>query len=281
MLQMRTRRTLAKDGKAAVYNLNDTAIQQQQQQQQDPWNDRGQAYATDWWNGYQAPPHGQQIVTTQQGMQAQQQQHGIQRPVQQQAQAVSGPLIAMTPDASKYPGTAEENIIDLMIDSGAATHVCPHWFAPIFQLHQLPKGDEPQLRTVTNTQIKVHGYKCVIMRNNKKQPIVIPLYVCDAHAPIMSVTRLAEQGFKIQLNETPTMTHKHGFEAADAEEGTYSAGAEMTHLPPGPTLAVKDTEAGQPGMIAPMAMSDTGMRAPTTLTPTHVMLPQAGGGNAD
>ena len=91
----------------------------------------------------------------------------------------------MTADSSKYPRTAEENIIDLMIDSGAATHMCPHWFAPKFQLHQLRKGDKPQLRTVTNTQIKVHSYKYDIMRNKKKQPIVIPLYVCDAHAPIL------------------------------------------------------------------------------------------------
>ena len=50
------------------------------------------------------------------------------------------------------------------------------------------------------------------MKNNKGQPIVIPFYVCDVHAPILSVARLTEQGFNIQLNETPTITHKHGFE---------------------------------------------------------------------
>ena len=225
------RKEQTKDGKAAVYNLNDTAIQQQQQQQ-DPWNDRGQAYATDWWNGNQAP-HGQQIVTTQQGTHNNNCMGFSNLYIQQQGKAVSGPLIAMTADSSKYPRTAEENIIDLMIDSGAATHMCPHWFAPKFQLHQLRKGDKPQLRTVTNTQIKVHSYKYDIMRNKKKQPIVIPLYVCDAHAPILSVTRLAEQGFKIQLNETPTITHKHGFEAQLIQkEGLYFMGAELTHLPP-------------------------------------------------
>ena len=65
----------------------------------------------------------------------------------------------------------QHDIVDLMIDSGAATHVCPQWFAPRFQLHTLPNGDEPQLRTVTNTQIKVHGYKYVIMKNNNHSPL--------------------------------------------------------------------------------------------------------------
>ena len=69
---------------------------------------------------------------------------------------MSGLLIAMTADTSKFTGTAEENIIDLIIDSGAATQVCPRWSAPRFQPHEIPNGQEPQLRTVTNTQIKVH-----------------------------------------------------------------------------------------------------------------------------
>ena len=93
----------------------------------------------------------------------------------------------------------------------------------------------------------------MITRNNKKQPIVIPFYVRDVHAPILSATRLAEQGFNIQLNETPTMTHRHGFEAQLIQkEGLYVVRAEMIHLPPGSTLTVKDTEAGQLGMLAPM-----------------------------
>ena len=187
----------AKDCRVAVYNLNDTAIQQRQQP--DPatvwWNDGGQAYATGWGHGNQTT-QGQQLVTTApQGMQTQPQQHGIQQPVQQ-GQAVSGPLIPMTAETTNIVNAHHDNIIDLMTDSGAATHVCPQWFAP----HQL-LGDEPQLRTVTNTQIKVHGYKYVIMRSNKQQPIAIPFYVCDVHAPTLSGTRLAEQGFNIQLNE--------------------------------------------------------------------------------
>ena len=281
LLQMRLEGHHAKGCRVAVYNLNDTAFQQQQQPDLTTiwWNDGGRAYATDWWRGDQAT-RGQQIVATApQGMQTQQ-QHEIQQPVQQ-GQAVSGLLIAMTTHTSNFVNVHHDNIIDLMIDSAAATHVCPHWFAPKFQFNQLTKGDEPQLRTVTNTQIKVHGYKYVIMRNNKKQPIVIPFYVFGLHAPILSVIQLAEQGFNIQLNETPTMTHKHGLQAQLIQkEGLYFMRAGMIQLPPGSALTVKDTEAGQLGMVAPMAMSDTGMLAPMRLAPTSVM-PQAGGGNAD
>ena len=190
----------------------------------------------------------------------------------QQGQSVSGLLIAMTAYTDSVRDIRQQHdIVDLMIDSGAATHVCPQWFAPKFQLHALPKGDEPQLRTVTNTQIKVHGYKYVIMKNNKGQPIVIPFYVCDVHAPILSVTRLTEQGFNIQLNETPTITHKHGFETQLVQkDGLYFMRAEMTELPHGTTFTVKHTEQGQVGMIAPTM----------TLTPTGPAT-QAGGGNAD
>ena len=259
----------AKDCKVAVYNLNDTSMQQQPDPTAMWWNDGGQAYATDWWHEDHTPTHGQQIAATAQSMQ--QQQHGIQQPVHH-GQSVSGLLIAMTAYTDSVGDVRQEHdMVELMIDSGAATHVCPQWFAPKFQLHALPKGEEPQLRTVTNTKIKVHGYKYVIMKNYKGQPIVIPFYVCDVHAPILSVTRLTEQGFTIQLSETPTITHKHGFETQLVQrEGLYFMRAEITQLPQGTTLTVQHTDKGQIGMIAPTM----------TLTPTGPAT-QAGGGNAD
>ena len=86
---------------------------------------------------------------------------------------------------------------------------------------------------------------------------MIPFYVCDVHAPTLSVTRLTEQGFNIQLNETPTITHKHGFETQLVQkDGLYFMRAEMTQPPRGTTLTVKHTEQGQIGMIAP-ASNDT------------------------
>ena len=243
----------AKDCKVAVYNLNDTSTYQP-----DPttqwWTDAGQAYATDWWREDHTGAAQQIAAAQQQGMQ--QPQRVIQQHPGQQGQSVSGLLIAMTAYTDSVGDVRQQNdIVDVMIDSGAATHVCPQWFAPRSQLHALPKGDEPQLRTVTNTQIKVHGYKYVIMKNNKRQPIVI------LHAPILSVTRLTEQGFNMQLNETPTITRKHGFETQLVQ---------MTQLPQGATPTVKHTEQGQIGMIAPTI----------TLTPTGPAT-QAGGGNAD
>ena len=85
------------------------------------------------------------------------------------------------------------------------------------------------------------------------------------------MTRLAEQGFNIQLNETPKITHKRGFETQLVQkDGPYFMRAEMTQLPHGTTLTVKHTEQGPIGMIAPTM----------TLTPTGPAT-QAGGGNAD
>ena len=261
----------AKDCRVAVYNLNGASAYQPDLTAQ--WyTDSGQAYATDWWHEDHTGAAPQASAAQQQGIQHV--QHIIQQQPAQQGQSVSGLLMAMTAYTDSVGNIRQQHdVVDLMIDSGAATHVCPQWFAPKFQLHALLKGDEPQLRTVTNTQIKVHGYKYVIMKNNKGQSIVIPFYVCDVHAPILSVTRLTEQeqGFNIQLNETPTITRKHGFETQLVQrDGLYYMRAEMTQLPHGTTLTVQHTEQGQIGMIAPTM----------TLTPTGAAT-QAGGGNAD
>ena len=52
-----------------------------------------------------------------------------------------------------------------MIDSGAATHVCPTWFAPDSPLYTLQQGQGPSLRTATDEEITIHGYKWVLMTN--------------------------------------------------------------------------------------------------------------------
>ena len=165
----------AKDCRVAVYNLNDASAYQPDLTAQ--WyTDSGQAYATDWWHEDHTGAAPQASAAQQQGIQHV--QHIIQQQPAQQGQSVSGLLVAMTAYTDSVGNIRQQHdVVDLMIDSGAATHVCPQWFAPKFQLHALLKGDEPQLRTVTNTQIKVHGYKYVIMKNNKGQSIVIPFYV--------------------------------------------------------------------------------------------------------
>ena len=69
-------------------------------------------------------------------------------------------------------------------------------------------GKIPNLRTATEDEIKVTGYKWVYMTNMNNQQIVIPFYVCAVTQPILSVTRQAEQGFTIQLSEQPTITQQ-------------------------------------------------------------------------
>ena len=99
---------------------------------------------------------------------------------------------------------------NIMIDSGAATHVCPLWFADNYPIHRFDEAQLPNLRTVTNKTIQCYGVRWVYMQS-RGQPIVIPFYVCDIHDPILSVTRLAEQCFDIRFNDAPTMSHNKGF----------------------------------------------------------------------
>ena len=89
--------------------------------------------------------------------------------------------------------------------------MCPLCFASQFPLHQLAHGTGPQLRTVTNQHIKLHGYRCVCMTNHRGQQIVIPFYVCEVKQQILSVTRLVEQGFKLTLDDNPRLQHIKGF----------------------------------------------------------------------
>ena len=153
-----------------------------------------------------------------------------------------------------------DNEVDIMIDSGAATHVCPTWFAPDTPLYPLQHGQGPRLRTATDEDIPVHGYKWVYMHNTNKQTIVVPFYVCDVTQPIMSVTRLAEQGFNTQLNETPTITHTKGFNSAlKQREGLYFLPVVLITLPANLRLEVNQTAEGTTARIAPVTLTPTGM----------------------
>ena len=67
---------------------------------------------------------------------------------------------------------------EIMIDSGAATHVCPIWFASTTQAYDIPEKERPNFRTATEDPIEVYGYKWVYMTNKSNKQIVIPFYVC-------------------------------------------------------------------------------------------------------
>ena len=80
----------------------------------------------------------------------------------------------------------------ILVDSGAATHVCPKDYATQFPLEPLGASTQ-QPFTATDDPIKVYGvrrvyYKC------QGQPVVIPYFECDVKYPIISVSRLVDRG---------------------------------------------------------------------------------------
>ena len=148
---------------------------------------------------------------------------------------------------------------ELMIDSGAATRVCPVWFASTTQTYDIPEQERPNLRTAIQDPIEVYGYKWVYMTNESNQQIVIPFYVCSVSQPILSVTRLTEQGFTVHLSEQPTITHPNGFEAKlRAKEGTYFLPVNSTGTPPNYKLDVHDTQQGIKATISPITLTPEG-----------------------
>jgi hypothetical protein len=85
----------------------------------------------------------------------------------------------------------------------------------------------------------------VYMANESNQQIAIPFYVCSVSQPILSETRLTEQGFTIHLGEQPTITHPNRFEAKlRAKEGTYFLPVNNTKTLPNYKLDVHNTQQG-------------------------------------
>jgi len=87
----------------------------------------------------------------------------------------------------------------MLVDSGAATHVCPKDYATQFPLEPLG-ASTPQLFTATDDPIKVSGirrvyYKC------QGQPVVIPYFACDMKYPIISDSRLVNRGYDLYSEE--------------------------------------------------------------------------------
>ena len=170
---------IAKHCRVPVYNCGEeqaTTTEQYDNTQQ--WYEDPRGYENYWWHnmGYQ----GQDI-------QQQPQQLALPAPHATTAtdntptiQIVSGVrcqepiMIAHVHDSNQEQ---QSEYIDIMVDSGAATHVCPPWFAQEFPIQPLSADNGPQLRTATNNEIKLYGYKWVYMHNAEGQPKVIPFYV--------------------------------------------------------------------------------------------------------
>ena len=95
--------------------------------------------------------------------------------------------------------------------------------------------------------------------DNMGQPIVIPFYVCDIHDPILSVTRLAEQGFDIRFNDTPTMSHNKGFDVSLVQQhNLYYLPATIVNLEQHQQLQLRQTPEGMIAMIAPTTLTQAG-----------------------
>ena len=95
--------------------------------------------------------------------------------------------------------------------------------------------------------------------NQGDNPIVIPFYVCDIHDPILSVTRLAEQGFDIRFNDTPTMSHNKGFDVSLVQQhNLYYLPATIVNLEQHQQLQLRQTPEGMIAMIAPTTLTQAG-----------------------
>ncbi len=89
--------------------------------------------------------------------------------------------------------------------------------------------------------------------------IVIPFYVCDVAQPILSATRLAEQGFEIVLSEQPAIKHPDGFELTlKPQNGLYYLTMKTTGTPINARLDISETEQEIKAMISPVTMTPTG-----------------------
>ena len=72
-------------------------------------------------------------------------------------------LIAGIEDHQGDSSSRTSSFEEIMIDSGAAAHVCPPWFGTSFPLHNLEESSKPQLRTVTDNNICCYGYRWFIL----------------------------------------------------------------------------------------------------------------------
>ena len=91
------------------------------------------------------------------------------------------------------------------------------------------------------------------MHNVEGQPVVIPFYVCDVQQPIVSVSRLEEQGFELTFKEEqPTMKHAKGFNTTLVKVAT------VMPIPPHYTLQIQQTSEGTVAVIAPTTITTQG-----------------------
>ena len=86
----------------------------------------------------------------------------------------------------------------VLFDSGAAANCCPKNFAPEWPLLPIT-GTKPPLRSVTGQPLKIYGRKLVGMRSGDCE-FYLHFYVTDIEYPLVSVGRLLNQGYQVELS---------------------------------------------------------------------------------
>ena len=146
------------------------------------------------------------------------------------------------------------NNVDVMIDSGAATHVCPPWFGNEFPLNSLTENEKPNLISGTNTQIPVYGYRWIHFNNENGQSVVsVP---GETTYPI----RVTHQGFEVNFNsDTLEVKHKESCNSAlRNRNGLFYIRLRKATMPQGMQLRLETVEDKQVAMIAPTTMTPRG-----------------------
>ena len=166
MLQMWPTRSLGQrlsTSSLKLYNLSDTTYEQQYDNTAQ-WYYPNKGYDANWFSSDQT---GYYQDNGQQYQQPQQTPHlALTTPTPTTAQEQQTPAMHLvaplnnkmssTPMASTLQSVQQdENKVDIMIDIGAATHVCPPWFAPNKPMYNWEHGQGPQLRTATDENIPV------------------------------------------------------------------------------------------------------------------------------
>ena len=91
------------------------------------------------------------------------------------------------------------------------------------------------------------------MHNIHGRPILIPFHVCDVQQTILSVTRLAEQGLRINFHDNPTITHSKGFTSSlRQKDGLYFLPIPVVPLLDNMVLNIKQTSNGAKATISPI-----------------------------
>eukprot|EP00435_Cladocopium_sp_Y103_P020287 s1005_g4.t4 len=249
---------IARNCRLQIYNLEDPTGQATHDPYYEWYNDQ-QNYDQSWQHDWSQGPQQQYV--------SQPQQLALPPPQTQFATSSNGPVIQAINNLEHLLiatldsiNNIHEDNVDLMIDSGAAAHVCPAWFGKEFPLNHIPEQQKPTLMSVTNNKIQVYGYRWIHFNNEHGQSIVIPFYVCQVKQPILSVSRLAHQGFDINFNsETPSIKHERSFHSTlKQRNGLFYITLRKANMPEGMQLKIETIGDQQIAMVAPTTMTPTG-----------------------